>query len=172
MAEKKNDATEAATPKTGAVGGASPQEAEIARLKAELAKKDKEIDSLLDGGASKPVELEQGEFAKFEKLAAIFGEAVAKAMRPPEPGARVRPPKPPLPDEFKGTRQYYVGPGKAYQGNRLFQKGEIITVTNQRPARDWTPVVKGQPAPKVSKPPTGRASDLDIDDTKSDAEQA
>lgn len=43
----------------------------------------------------------------------------------------------PLAAEHKGTKTYFVGPGGHYRNNRLYKAGDLITVTDERPAKDW-----------------------------------
>ncbi len=95
------------------------------------------------------------------QLAVLVASEVAKALSANRPGAE-RPTVRPLEAEFKGTRRYYVGPARAYHDGRLMQAGEIVTITDRRPCRDWRPVDEAKPAPAVAAPSTGRASDKTV----------
>jgi hypothetical protein len=72
-------------------------------------------------------------------------------------------PKPEVAPEHKGTKTYMVGPSRHYRGGKLYKAGELVTVTDERPARDWVLVEnKGAvkaPAPAPAPSKTGRASD-------------
>lgn len=101
------------------------------------------------------------------KLGAAIGKAIVEAQeaikQSQRPGQFKKPPKRELPEEFKGSRTYIVGPNKAFQGGRLFAQGERITVVDQFPAKDWTPV--DQAEKRESKPAPakqGRAADQTV----------
>lgn len=67
--------------------------------------------------------------------------------------------------EHRGTITYIVGPGKHVRGNRTYQHGEEITVTNERPAKDWVKKAKDGAAavPELTAVgATGRASDQTV----------
>lgn len=66
---------------------------------------------------------------------------------------------------FRGTKTYVVGPGKHYRKGKMYEPGELITVTDEKPGKDWVPydpnAVKAVevPAPVAA---AGRASDQDV----------
>ncbi len=112
-----------------------PKDAEIAALKAQL--------------AAKPGDL--------SGLAEVIAAAIVAAGKPA--AAKLRGDKP-LDEAHKGTHTYVVGPSKHYRNNRMYLAGELITVTDERPAKDWKLLdgdAKVKPAPKVASP--GRAAD-------------
>jgi hypothetical protein len=105
--------------------------------------------------------------ALIERLGESIGAGVAKAIAAEReshrPGNHKKQPKREVPAEFKGPRTYIVGPKKAFQNGRLFQPGEKITVVDQFPASDWTPVEDAKSAPVQSAPAKqGRASDQTV----------
>lgn len=165
-----------------AIAGAAPdqRDAEIAMLKERLADSEKHIEKLSERAQLAEMELEdrggaeakvdsgkEGRRAEMIEVAAVFAAELAKVLGiTPKLSGKQKPPA--LPEEFKGTRSYIVGPGRAFHGNRLYAKGDVITVTNQRPAKDWTPVEEGELKGKLTPtrthvaPPTGRANDRSI----------
>ena len=62
--------------------------------------------------------------------------------------------------EHKGTKTYAVGPSRHYRDGRIYQAGEEVTVTDERPAKDW--VLADGSAPKA-KPATAPASSRSSD---------
>lgn len=66
---------------------------------------------------------------------------------------------------FRGTKTYVVGPGKHYRKGKMYEPGELITVTDEKPGKDWVlydpNAVKAVevPAPVAA---AGRASDQDV----------
>lgn len=69
-----------------------------------------------------------------------------------------------LPEKYKGSKTYLVGPMKAYKDGRLYAEGEEITIYDQEPGRDW--VLKdsaaGVLASVIVPPVPGRASDQNV----------
>lgn len=66
--------------------------------------------------------------------------------------------------EHRGTITYIVGPGGHVRGNRQYKNGQLVTVTNERPAKDWVkydPLTKG-PAVETPVAPEGRANDRNV----------
>ena len=121
-----------------------PKDAEIAALKAQLAGK-----------------------SDVAELAKAVATAVAQAIRPSsEPKLRKNQP---LASEHQGTKTYMVGPSKHYRDGRTYVAGELVTVTNERPAKDWRLVVDGKvvdsgrtPPAVVVVPASGRTSDRSV----------
>lgn len=66
---------------------------------------------------------------------------------------------------FLGTKTYVIGPGKHYRKGKMYEPGELITVTDEKPGKDWVlfnpNAVKAVevPAPVAA---AGRASDQDV----------
>lgn len=158
MAEK-NEKKPEVTPPTAPVGlvrdapakaDVDPRDAELAALKAELA-------AVKESKSSR-----QGEMAE---VGAIIGAEVAKALGVKQPGVKQeRLVPPPLAEEHKGTKTYIVGPSRHYRNGRTYQKGEKVTVTDERPAKDWV-LFKGEsdtPTRTHAAPPSGRASDRSV----------
>lgn len=105
--------------------------------------------------------------AMFAKLGDAIGAGVVKALaaerEAQKPGNRAKPPKAEIPEEFKGPRTYFVGPKGAFQGNRRFVQGERITIVDQFPSKDWTPVESAVETPaKPAQAKSGRASDQTV----------
>ena len=119
-----------------------------------------ELEAEAKGGAVKD--------AHMLEFAQIVALAVKEALRPETPGDRSRPKPRALSPEHKGTKTYIVGPSGHWRNNRLFKAGELVTITDQRPARDWklAPGQDGSPeksSPPLSRPaPAKRASDTDV----------
>ncbi len=72
-----------------------------------------------------------------------------------------------LAEEHKGTKTYVVGPTKHYRDGRMYQAGELVTVTNERPAKDWVLAdldarAAAKAAAKAVVAPSGRASDKSV----------
>ena len=42
--------------------------------------------------------------------------------------------------EHRGQHTYRIGPSGHVRGNRRYEPGELITVTSERPAKDWVEV--------------------------------
>lgn len=101
------------------------------------------------------------------KIGESIGAGVAKALaaerEAQRPGNHKKLAKREVPAEFKGSRTYVVGPKGAYQNNRRFVQGERITVVDQFPASDWTPIedVKTT-APQSAPVKSGRAADQTV----------
>jgi hypothetical protein len=114
------------------------KDAEINALKAQLAAKAPAVD--LTG------------------LAEAIAAALAKNSGPKPVRAKL-----PLAEEHKGTHTYVVGPSKHYRNSRMYNAGELITVTDERPAKDWKLASSDE---KLSKKTpvgaTGRAADRNV----------
>lgn len=69
----------------------------------------------------------------------------------------------PLPEQYRGTKQYRVGAAGAYRDGRHYSEGEIITVVDDVPSRTWTPYVKPEraSAPVVEQSPAPSQRDAD-----------
>ncbi len=68
-----------------------------------------------------------------------------------------------LAEEHKGTKSYVVGPSKHYRNGKMYEAGEVVTVTDERPAKDWVLADKGEAkVAKAAVVPTGRASDKSV----------
>lgn len=115
---------------------------------------------------------EDPEEARLVRVAALFAKQFAEVLGI-APKLQGKQPKVPLEDKFKGTKEYTVGPGRAFRGGKVLKPGTLVQITNQRPARDWVfvrdispgakpaPAVQGVPAPDAQ--PTGeRANDRSI----------
>lgn len=109
---------------------------------------------------SKKTELSDDE--RDERLVKLIVAAIQAANAPKPPGTKR--PKRELAPEHQGTKTYIVGPSKHWRGNRLYQQGELVTVTNERPARDWVlaPGQEAKAAPKPPALPAKRANDVDV----------
>lgn len=123
-----------------------PKDAKIAELEAKLAAK--------GGGGFDEVKLG-------EVLAAAMTKGRNDANRPDLAALRVNQP---LAPEHRGTKTYIVGPRGHFRGDRLYAEGELVTVTDERPAIDWKladkDAVEKKIAAKAEKPePSGRAAD-------------
>lgn len=122
-----------------------PKDAEIAALKSQLAGKS-------SGGEA-------------VELAKMIATAVAAALRPDAAATAKLRKNLPLAAEHKGTKTYVVGPSRHYRNGKMYLKGELVTVTDERPARDWklydpaagTPIAQADAAA-----PVGRASDRTV----------
>ncbi len=120
------------------------------------------------GAAVPAISIPVGELESFiAKLGEAIGAGVAKALaaerEAQRPGNHKKLPKREVPPEFKGPHTYIVGPKGAYQGTRRFQQGERITVVDQFPASDWTPIedIKTT-APQSTPVKSGRAADQTV----------
>ena len=147
------------TPEVSPVG--DQRDAEISMLKEKLALAEMELEER--GSAPSGRQAEMLEFAK------VIAIAVKEAIRPEAPGERTRPKPRALSAEHKGTKTYVVGPTGHYRANKLYKPGELVTVTDERPARDWklAPGQDGAPVEKSSPPlsrplASKRASDADV----------
>ncbi len=127
-----------------------PKDAEIAALKAQL--------------AAKPAPLD------LSALGEIIAKAIAKANAPVVGRNRKNSDGPDgthlVAPEHRGTHTYVVGPSKHVRGNRQYKAGDLITVTDERPAKDWVKApAKGEaskPAPASSAPAGTRSSDASV----------
>lgn len=135
------------------------RDAEIAMLKEKLELAQMELDEKRSPTAARAQEMAE--------LGKAIGSGVALALGVKQPGSKLERPAPvPLAEEHKGTKTYIVGPSKHYRNGRHYRAGELVTVTNERPARDWklagsedlnpTPTRTHAPAP------AGRANDRSI----------
>lgn len=43
----------------------------------------------------------------------------------------------PMDPKHKGTHTYIVGPSRHYRNGHLYKAGDKVTVTDERPAKDW-----------------------------------
>ena len=70
-----------------------------------------------------------------------------------------------LPEKYRGTKTYRIGPAGHYRLGRSYLPGETITVTDEVPSKTWTPVdndgVKVKPVFDEDVP-AGRLSDQSI----------
>lgn len=141
------------------------------KKKTEVDQRDIEISMLKEKLALAELELERPSGREADKLefAQVIALIVKEALRPEVPGDRQRPKPRVLAPEHKGTKTYVVGPSGHWRNNRLFKGGELVTITNERPARDWklAPGQDGAPvevsSPPLSKPLAGqRASDAEV----------
>lgn len=142
---------------------------EIAVLKDRIAELELENEDLVSkqkskkGGGGDQLEMVR-EFAK------VFGAELKEALRPDSPGDRSKPKPRPLEAKHMGTKQYIVGPSGHWRGNKLYKQGEIVTITDQRPAKDWklAPGQEGAEPEQKSSPPLSkpvaakRANDIDV----------
>lgn len=117
---------------------------EVLELRAEVAKG--------DGLRAEVAELRAG----LERLTA------APQVKPA--GAKATPAPYVLPEKYKGTKSYRVGPSKHYRAGRVYREGEIVTVTDEAPDADWTPVedVEAATAPASDAPPPNGKTDRTI----------
>lgn len=106
--------------------------------------------------------------AEVAALKVMVEQLVAAAPKPvkvlprDEFGRRIFPQVAP---EFRGTKTYVVGPGKHVRNNRTYQAGELITVTDERPAKDWklAGAADAKAAPAAAAPvPGGRVNDKSV----------
>lgn len=84
--------------------------------------------------------------------------AVGKLSRP----EKARKFTEPLAEAHKGTKTYVVGPGGAFRNNRLYRVGELVTVTDERPAKDWKLASDAQQKVKPAVKNPGRAADQNV----------
>ena len=68
----------------------------------------------------------------------------------------------PLAAEYKGTKTYVVGAQKHYRNGKLYQAGELVTVTDERPAKDWVLADASEVKAAKVTPVAGRASDKNV----------
>lgn len=120
-------------------------QAQIDDLKAELMDRDGSMLKMID------------------RLGAAIGKGVIQAQHEAkQPAARGPKVKREIPPEFKGAHTYVVGPKGAFQGTRRFVQGEKITIVDQFPSTDWTPLEANDPAPSQPVAKQGRASDQTV----------
>lgn len=97
--------------------------------------------ALLDRIAELELELESRGPSKAE-LNELVAKAVAEALKAqavPKAAVRFE-----LAPEHRGTHTYVVGPSRHWRNNRVYEKGELVTVTDERPAKDWVLASKSQ----------------------------
>ena len=176
--KKKTDAAADAPQTSGAApvptSAPTPAKAEVAAPTSRERELQDEIDFLREeiaelkssrvGAESGPSEEKM--LVLIDRLGGAIGTGVAKALEAQRqahlPG-KYKPAKRVLPEELKGPRTYFVGPKGAYQNNRRFVQGEKITIVDQFPASDWTPVESATiTPPQAPAPKQGRASDQTV----------
>lgn len=85
------------------------------------------------------------------RIAQLENALAAKAPTIPAPFT--------LPEKYKGTKSYTVQ-AKHYRQGRMFEPGEVITVTDEVPSRTWVPFeVPKVVAPTAPPPAPLRATD-------------
>lgn len=68
----------------------------------------------------------------------------------------------PLAEAHKGTKTYVIGAGGHFRNNRLYRTGDLITVTDERPAKDWKLASPEQQKVKPAVKNPGRAADQNV----------
>lgn len=124
------------------------KDAEIAALKAELEKAKKASPS-----------------TDAKLLAEAIGDAVAAALAGANGKSNPKAARKftaPLADEHKGTKTYVIGPAGHFRNNRLYRAGDLITVTDERPAKDWKLAAPDQQKVKPAVKNPGRAADQNV----------
>lgn len=101
-----------------------------------------------------PVEAPKADIAALQaRVAQLEKELAAKAPAVVMPGE--------LPAKYRGTKSYVCGQ-KHYRKGRMYEIGEVVTVTDEIPSRTWAPVDEAveekHSQGEASKQP-GRASD-------------
>ena len=58
--------------------------------------------------------------------------------------------------KFAGTKTYRIGPAGHYRQGQMYAEGDLLTVTNEKPGKDWVLVEEAKPAVKHEMKPEAK----------------